>query len=97
MHSLKFISLLVGCALLIGYTPAQTSAHAPMEYAQRTPREAPCPDSRFTCITLQVPLDHFDPNNPETIEVVFGILRARKNQRKGMFVTATGGPVHRAC
>lgn len=51
----------------------------------------PCPDSDFTCVTLTVPLDHFDPQNTETIDVVFAILPAT-GERKGMFVTATGGP-----
>jgi pimeloyl-ACP methyl ester carboxylesterase len=50
----------------------------------------PCPDSDFTCVTLKVPLDHFNPNG-RTMEVVFGVLPAT-GQRKGMFVTATGGP-----
>lgn len=53
--------------------------------------EAPCPDSDFSCITLNVPLDHFDQNNQQTIDVVFGIKRTT-GKRKGMFVTATGGP-----
>jgi pimeloyl-ACP methyl ester carboxylesterase len=51
----------------------------------------PCPDSSFTCVTLAVPLDHFDPANQETTAVVFGILPAT-GERKGMFVTVTGGP-----
>lgn len=52
----------------------------------------PCPDdSAFTCVTLTVPLDHFDPANRETLEVVFGVLPAT-GERKGMFVVATGGP-----
>lgn len=52
----------------------------------------PCPDeSAFTCVTLTVPLDHFDPANRQTIDVVFGVLPAT-GERKGMFVTATGGP-----
>jgi pimeloyl-ACP methyl ester carboxylesterase len=55
-------------------------------------RKAKCPDSEFTCITLKVPLDHFG-QSAEQIDVVFGILPARKKaQRKGMFVTAVGGP-----
>jgi pimeloyl-ACP methyl ester carboxylesterase len=49
-----------------------------------------CPDSDFTCITLQVPLDHSQPDG-ETIDVVFGVLPA-SGERKGLFVTATGGP-----
>jgi pimeloyl-ACP methyl ester carboxylesterase len=50
----------------------------------------PCPDSNFTCISLTVPLDHFAPSG-KTIDVVFGVLPAT-GERKGMFITATGGP-----
>lgn len=52
---------------------------------------APCPDGGFTCITLRVPLDHFDAANTKTIDVVFAVKPAT-GARKGMFVTATGGP-----
>jgi pimeloyl-ACP methyl ester carboxylesterase len=51
----------------------------------------PCPDSDFTCVTLSVPLNHFDSNDSRTMDVVFAILPAT-GERKGMFVTATGGP-----
>lgn len=51
----------------------------------------PCPNSAFTCVTLTVPLDHFNPQDPRTLDVVFAILPA-SGARKGMFVTATGGP-----
>ncbi len=52
----------------------------------------PCFDgSAFTCVTLEVPLDHFNPDNGRTISVAFAILPA-SGERKGMFVTATGGP-----
>jgi pimeloyl-ACP methyl ester carboxylesterase len=52
----------------------------------------PCPDgSEFTCITLPMPLDHFNPEDERTIPVTFAVLQATGN-RKGMFVTATGGP-----
>jgi pimeloyl-ACP methyl ester carboxylesterase len=50
-----------------------------------------CPDSDFTCVTLTVPLNHFDPKDSRTLDVVFAILPAT-GERKGMFVTATGGP-----
>ena len=50
----------------------------------------PCPDSDFTCVTLAVPLDHFNTDS-STIDVVFGVLPA-SGERKGMFVTVTGGP-----
>jgi pimeloyl-ACP methyl ester carboxylesterase len=46
----------------------------------------------FTCVTLTVPLDHFDPANPETIDVVFAVASAT-GERKGMFIQAfPGGP-----
>lgn len=52
----------------------------------------PCPnDSAFTCVTMTVPLDHTNPDNSETIDVVFAVLPATGESR-GLFVTATGGP-----
>jgi pimeloyl-ACP methyl ester carboxylesterase len=52
----------------------------------------PCPnDSEFTCVTITVPLDHTDPDNSETIDVVLAVLPATGESR-GLFVTATGGP-----
>ena len=53
----------------------------------------PCEEADgFTCVTLTVPLDHFDPANSETIDVVFAIAPAT-GERKGMFVQAfPGGP-----
>jgi pimeloyl-ACP methyl ester carboxylesterase len=50
----------------------------------------PCPDSNFTCISVEVPYDHFNPDG-RTLDVVFGVLPA-SGERKGMFVSATGGP-----
>ncbi len=47
--------------------------------------------SAFTCITIEVPLDHFNSADTRTIPVVFAVLPA-SGARKGMFVTATGGP-----
>lgn len=47
--------------------------------------------SVFTCIAIEVPLDHFNPGDPRTILVNFAIHPA-SGERKGMFVTATGGP-----
>jgi pimeloyl-ACP methyl ester carboxylesterase len=51
----------------------------------------PCPESAFTCVTLTVPLDHFNPTMAGTIPVVFAVQPAT-GARKGMFVTVTGGP-----
>lgn len=46
----------------------------------------------FTCVTISVPLDHFDPANAETIDVVFAVAPAN-GERKGMYVQAfPGGP-----
>jgi len=46
----------------------------------------------LTCVTLQVPLDHFDAANTETIDVVFAVLPAF-GERYGMYVQAyPGGP-----
>jgi pimeloyl-ACP methyl ester carboxylesterase len=51
-----------------------------------------CPDgSAFTCVTLTVPLDHFNPADTRTLAVTFAVLPAT-GRRLGMFVTATGGP-----
>jgi pimeloyl-ACP methyl ester carboxylesterase len=56
------------------------------------PSGEPCPnDSFFTCITIEVPLDHFNLDDTRTIPVVFAVLPA-SGERKGMFVVATGGP-----
>jgi len=51
----------------------------------------PCPNSEFTCVDLEVPLDHFNPASSQMIKVVFGVLPA-SGESRGMFVTATGGP-----
>jgi pimeloyl-ACP methyl ester carboxylesterase len=47
--------------------------------------------SYFTCVTIDIPLNDFDPADTRTIPVVFAVLPA-SGERKGMFVTATGGP-----
>ena len=64
--------------------PANTHAHQP--------QAAACPTG-FSCTTVRVPLDHFDPKNKQQIDVTFAVLPATdKKKRKGMFVTAVGGP-----
>lgn len=46
----------------------------------------------FTCVTIQVPLDHFDTSNTETLGVVFAVAPAT-GERYGMYVQAfPGGP-----
>lgn len=50
-----------------------------------------CPDSEFTCVELRVPTDHFATDVTGRLNVTFAVLPA-SGERKGMFVTATGGP-----
>lgn len=58
--------------------------------------EQPCADAGalaaddFSCVTLSVPVDHAQPAG-EHWDVTFGVLRAT-GERRGVFVTATGGP-----
>ncbi len=54
---------------------------------------APCAENPdFTCVTISVPLNHFDAANTEPLEVVFAVLPA-SGARMGMFVQAyPGGP-----
>lgn len=53
----------------------------------------PCEENPdFTCVTVSVPLDHFDANNSETLGVVFAVAPAT-GERYGMYVQAfPGGP-----
>ncbi len=71
--------------------PATLPARESTEDILRALGGTPCPDSDFTCITLTLPLDHVDPGDAGTIDVVFAVLPA-SGERKGMFVTAVGGP-----
>lgn len=49
-------------------------------------------NSDFMCVTIQVPLDHFDSTNSETLDVVFAVAPAT-GERYGMYVQAfPGGP-----
>lgn len=52
-----------------------------------------CPNSAFTCVTLDMPLDHDAPltQHSATMPVVFGVLPA-SGLRKGTLVVAVGGP-----
>lgn len=84
-------ALMLALAAPAGPAPAQA---APPDTAERLRQlgGVPCPDdSAFTCVTLTVPLDHFNPADPRTLAVTFAV-RPATGQRKGMFVVATGGP-----
>ncbi|MGH8948140.1 MAG: hypothetical protein ACRDXF_04700, partial [Acidimicrobiia bacterium] len=50
-----------------------------------------CPESVFTCVTLDMPMNHFDEADERTIPVTLAVLPAT-GERLGAFVTATGGP-----
>ncbi|HEY7464728.1 MAG TPA: hypothetical protein VH987_09905, partial [Candidatus Limnocylindria bacterium] len=83
-----------------GQTPSGQGAigQAPPMQAQALTKPTlvkrrPCPESRFTCITLRVPRDHFATDGGGgTFDVTFAIQRATRTPRKGVFVTITGGP-----
>ena len=51
----------------------------------------PCPDSDFTCVTLEVPLDHFSLADGRTIPVTFAVFPS-SGTPEGVFVTVVGGP-----
>ena len=75
---------------------APTESSTPIDSIEPRLKELggkPCPTgSDFTCVTLSVPLDHFDPANTEMLEVVFAVYPAW-GERKGMYVQAfPGGP-----
>ena len=84
-------------------TPAatETATEAPVSVeviSDITPRleelgGAPCEETpELTCVSIQVPLNHFDEANTETIDVVFGVVPA-SGERYGMFIQAfPGGP-----
>jgi len=55
-------------------------------------RQAPCPGSIFTCITIRVPRDQFAAPGGPTLDVTFALHKAKAKTRKGVFVTVTGGP-----
>ena len=90
---LKRVIVLCACAFALSSFGTSTAALQPESTADILSQLGgyPCPDSDFTCIKLTVPLDHFGNSGGKTIDVVFGVLPAT-GERKGMFVTATGGP-----
>lgn len=54
----------------------------------------PCPniESVFRCLPVTVPIDHFDPGNSATLQVIVGVHPAAVTRSKGLLVTAVGGP-----
>jgi pimeloyl-ACP methyl ester carboxylesterase len=71
------------------FTPAKVDMVARLkELGGQTCKENP----DFTCVTIQVPLDHFDPSNSKTLDIVFAVAPAH-GERYGMYIQAfPGGP-----
>ena len=84
-----------------GSPAASASASAPAASGSPSPsasdasytfvKKEACPESRFECVTLSVPKDHFAAGGGPSWDVTFAIQRAAK-ERRGTFVVITGGP-----
>ena len=88
-------SIAAGLFVIVAACTSQSEVEPPVEGSTTEIIEAldgePCPDSDFTCVTIEMPLDHFESSEERTIDVTFAILPAT-GESKGAFVTATGGP-----
>lgn len=88
----RIVFILVLLFTSIAAVPYQAAPQSVMEDLLDALGGYECFDgSVFTCVTIEVPLDHFTPSNTRTLNVTFAVLPAA-GTRKGMFVTATGGP-----
>lgn len=85
------VALAVAVLLLTGvaYLAYRSAAGITPSGVQVVAEEG-CRFSEFTCVTLRVPRDHADPTGP-SMEVTFARLAAN-GERRGVFVTAAGGP-----
>jgi len=96
-HAAQFVLILIFLFSSIAAAPiseTQIAAKTRMDqFLEEHGGYACSEESYFTCVTLEVPLDHFNPDDTRAIEVTFAVLpAARPASRKGMFVVATGGP-----
>ncbi len=93
MRPIKSLLLLILCSLGFALSVSSLAAQdaQPMAEKLKSLGGYQCPYSDFTCLKMKVLLDHTNPGDKRTIDVVFGILPAT-GERKGMFVVATGGP-----
>ncbi len=73
--------------------PTQAPTDAPTNSKLDELGGEPCDEnSDLICVTITVPINHFDPKDTETIDVVFGVAPAT-GERYGMFIQAfPGGP-----
>lgn len=90
----------MACAALQAPALPDTPTVAPTQIPEENTRfdwdelggETCAENSDLTCVTIQVPLNHFDSENTETLDVVFGVAPAT-GERFGMFIQAfPGGP-----
>ena len=88
---LRPLLLLVALAVILAL-PGGASALTPAQL--RALGAGPCPNaaSTFRCLAVTVPLDHFDPADPATLDVIVGVHPASAVPSKGLLVTAVGGP-----
>jgi pimeloyl-ACP methyl ester carboxylesterase len=88
-------SIATALCLVVAACTSQAEVEPPVDRSTTDIIEAldgaPCPDSDFTCVTIEMPLDHFKSSDKRTIDVTFAILPAT-GESQGAFVTATGGP-----
>jgi pimeloyl-ACP methyl ester carboxylesterase len=89
--TLFFALIGTACGTIATPVAPTRAADNPTVAALETLGGVPCENSAFTCVTLTVPLDHTNPADERTLDVTFAVLSAT-GERKGMFVTATGGP-----
>jgi len=92
MKKLTFSLLVFLCLCLVSPLAAQDAA-TPMTAFLAANNAVPCEEfADFSCVTLQMPLDHFNDTG-ETIDWVVGVIPASNPaERRGMFVTSVGGP-----
>ena len=100
-------ALIMACNFLVPpkTSPQAVTVTPPVDTATKAPASGEISDKlkklggtecaenkKFTCVTIKVPLNHFDAANKETLDVVFAVSPA-KGKRLGMFVQAfPGGP-----
>lgn len=90
--TIRILILLLACFSILVLAPTTNASRASTRERLLSLGGVPCPNgSAFTCVTLTVPLDHFNPADTRTIDVVFAVLPA-SGTPKSMFVTVTGGP-----
>ncbi|MGZ9222246.1 MAG: hypothetical protein ACXW4Q_09065, partial [Anaerolineales bacterium] len=73
----QFLLIIMLLFSSIAAAPVSNSsgAQSGTDHILQLPAGEPCPyDSLFTCVTIEVPLDHFNPADTRTIPVVFAIL-----------------------